>query len=325
MKIDGSHGEGGGQILRTAIALSAITGEPVEIFNIRAGRKNPGLRPQHLWGIKLVAMMSHAKVEGLNVGSQYVKFVPGRLRGGDYRIDVGTAGSITLLLQTSILPALFADEPVKMRLKGGTDVSFSPPIDYYRFVLVPLISKMGAKVEIKVLERGYYPQGGGLVEVKVEPSKLKPLEIVERGRLLGRTAYLNMRNLPMHVVERMKRKLGGYTVIEDVGTHGHSTGCGVVLVSRYENTLLGGDYLCRKGLPAEKVAEGALKKLLSEENSKATVDVNMGDHLIPFGFLAGGATYRVREITGHISTNAWVVENFGGKVRIEKNVVKVQA
>ncbi len=326
MKIDGSYGEGGGQILRTSVALSAITGEEVEIVNIRAGRKNPGLRNQHLWGIKLVGMMCRARIEGLKVGSMRVKFIPSKLRGGEYKIDIGTAGSITLLLQTAILPALFADEGVVLKIKGGTDVPWSPPVDYYRYVLIPIISRMGARIDMEVLERGYYPEGGGIVKVEIEPSNLVGLSILKRGKVLGRRGYINMRNLPTHIVDRMKKFLKEFEIFEDVKDTGNSKGCGVVLVDEFENTIIGADSLCHRGIPAEKIVENAIKRRLEELNSRATVDINMGDHLIPFGFLAKGKTeYYVREITGHMSTNAWVVEKFGGRIRMEGNKIEIQA
>jgi len=326
MRIDGSYGEGGGQILRTAIALSAITGEEVEIVNIRAGRKNPGLRNQHLWGIKLVAMMSNAKVEGLKIGSKKVRFVPSGIKGGEYRVDIGTAGSITLLLQTSLLPALFAEDRVILKLSGGTDVPWSPPIDYYRFVFIPLLSKMGARVKIDIRERGYYPEGGGMVNVEIEPGELRGIVIKDRGPIIEKRGYINLRNLPTHIVERMEKELRDFKITKDVAMTGESRGCGIVLVDLFENTIIGADSLCKRGIPAEKVVRYALEKMDKEEKSYATVDINMGDHLIPFGFLSKGKTiYYVREITKHISTNAWVVKQFGGKVKIESNKIEIYA
>ena len=319
MKIDGSYGEGGGQILRTAIALSALLGENVEIVNIRAKRKNPGLRNQHLWGIKLVAMMSNGRVEGLHLGSTRVSFSPGRIKGGEYKINVGTAGSISLVLQTALLPALFADEKVIFKLQGGTDVPWSPPIDYYAHVLLPILRRSGADVKIDILERGYYPKGGGLVRVIVQPNKLKKIEFIERGKLREKRAYLSLRNLPQHIVDRISNMLGNYRIYRDVKNSGISRGCSVVLASYFENTVLGADSLCRRGLLTEKVAEIAIKKISDEINSEATVDINMGDHLIPYGFAVGRIKYRVREVTMHTLTNAWVVENFGGHVNIKDN------
>ncbi len=326
MLIDGSYGEGGGQILRTAIALSAVLGMEVEITNIRAKRKNPGLRNQHLWGIKLVAMMTGARVEGLRVGSTRIYFRPGRIKGGEYRIDVGTAGSITLLLQTSLIPALFAENEVVLELKGGTDVPWSPTADYYRHVLFPILRRMGATLEMEVLERGYYPEGGGMVRVTVQPSSLQGIRIERRGSLRERRGYISQRNLPYHIVERMKNTARGYSFAEDVRSSGVSRGCSILLLHEYEESLLAADSLCKRGVRAEEVAMQALKRLEMEEKSEATVDVNMSDHLLPFGFLARGKTsYRVREITGHAKTNAWLIEKFGGKVRIEGNRIEVHA
>ncbi len=326
MRIDGSYGEGGGQILRTSIALSAILGEEVEIVNIRAKRRNPGLAAQHLWGIKLVAMLSSAHVEGLKLGSTRIIFKPSRIRGGEYRIDIGTAGSITLLLQAAIPVALFSEEPITIRIRGGTDVPWSPPADYYRHVLLPILSRMGGKIDMYILERGYYPEGGGEVVVKVEPSELHGLDLMSRGDFLGRRAYINLRNLPMHIARRMASRLQGFDVSMDVEGKSPSRGCGLLLLSDYSSTILSGSSLCRKGVPAESVAESALMELKREEDSDATVDVHMGDHLITFGFLAKGETrFRVREVSSHMKTNAWVVERFGGSVEIRGNEVRVQA
>ncbi len=326
LSIDGSYGEGGGQILRTSIALAAVLGESIEIKNIRAKRRNPGLRNQHLWGIKLVAMMTRAHVEGLKIGSTRLLFSPGEIKGGEYKIDIGTAGSITLLLQTSLLPALFADREVVLDIRGGTDVPWSPPVDYYRYVLFPLLRKMGADLTMEVLERGYYPEGGGKVKLRVTPASLKGIGLEERGELRVRRAFISLRNLPHHIVERMKKNIPGYVVVEDARNTGISRGCSLLLVNEFTYTLLGSDSLCRKGLPAEKVAKIAVDKMEREIRSRATVDVNMADHLLPFGFLARSKTvYYAGEITEHTRTNAWVIEKFGGKVKIVGNRIEVHA
>ncbi len=325
MRIDGSYGEGGGQILRTSIALATVLGEDVEIVNIRVKRKNPGLRNQHLWGIKLVARMCNARVEGLKIGSTRIRFSPGALQGGEYRVDIGTAGSVTLILQTALLPALMADKRVKFDLRGGTDVPWSPPVDYYAHVLFPLLHKMGADVSIEILERGYYPEGGGRVRVIVEPSELQRIELIKRGMLSERNAYLSLRNLPEHIIERMEMQLEDWNVYRDIRRGGISRGCSVILAEKYEYTVMGADNICRRGVPAEKIVRDVMKKIDAERNGGGTVDVNMGDHLIPFGFIAGGIRYRVRESTMHLKTNAWVVEKFGGKVIIENNWIRIYA
>jgi RNA 3'-terminal phosphate cyclase (GTP) len=165
--IDGSQGEGGGQVLRTAIALSAVSGTPVTITNIRKGRPNPGLAAQHLAGIRLVSQLTNGTLEGAVAGSMTVTFTPGQLIGGNYEIDVGTAGAITLVLQAALLPALFCEKQVKLRLTGGTDVPWSPPLDYLHEVTLPAIAAFGA-VQIKLEKRGYYPAGQGVVEVTIK-------------------------------------------------------------------------------------------------------------------------------------------------------------
>ena len=326
MKIDGSFGEGGGQILRTSLSLSCITGEEVEIVNIRKGRKNPGLRTQHLKGVLLLRDMCDAKVEGARIGSTEIKFTPGRIRGGLYKVDIGTAGSITLILQISLLPSIFADKNTILKISGGTDVPFAPPIDYYRFVLVPFLKKMGADLEIRVMERGYYPEGGGKVEVEIKAGELKGITLDNRGELKEIRGYLNLRNLPFHIGERMCSTLSNIPVNKDIRNSGISRGCGLLLIANYEETALTGDELCKRGVPAERIAQNAYEKLRREMNSKATVDVHMGDHLITFASVAHGETrYSVRDVTNHTKTNAWVVEKFGAKVEIKENSLRIQA
>lgn len=326
MKIDGSYGEGGGQILRTSLSLSCITGEEVEITNIRKGRKNPGLRTQHLKGVLLLKKLCNAKVEGARIGSTKIKFTPQRIKGGVYKVDIGTAGSITLILQISLLPSIFADRTTILKISGGTDVPFAPPVDYYRFVLIPFLKRMGAEMKLKIIERGYYPEGGGKVEVEIEPSKLMGLRLEDRGELKDMQGYLNLRNLPFHIAERMCTTLSGIPIERDASNSGISRGCGLLLLARYRNTILSGNELCKRGVPAERIAQNALEKLYKEINSEATVDVHMADHLITFASAAYGEThYFVREVTDHTKTNAWVVEKFGAKVEIKENSVRIQA
>jgi len=176
VEIDGSMGEGGGQILRTALALSAITGKPMRVYNIRARRDNPGLRPQHLTAVKAIAQICNARVKGAEVGSMTLEFYPSAIKGGSYTFDVGTAGSVPLVLQ-ALLPVLaFADKPVTVKIRGGTDVPMAPTIDYVREVLARLTETLGYSFTIKVERRGHYPKGGGMVTVTVDqpPGGFKP-------------------------------------------------------------------------------------------------------------------------------------------------------
>src|SRR3990170_1510026 len=205
MEIDGAHGEGGGQLLRNSAALAAVTGIPIRVKNIRAGRPKPGLAAQHLTALQAVAALADATVEGLNVGSREVTIAPGRLRGGRFSFDVGTAGSVTLVLQACLPAALRAPEPTELTLIGGTDVKWSPPVDYFRFVFLPLLARMGGRVEVEVLKRGYYPRGGGQVLVKVAPAAaFQPLVVEPPGTLKRVHGIAHAANLQPEVAQRMK-------------------------------------------------------------------------------------------------------------------------
>src|SRR5881396_3860558 len=188
LEIDGSFGEGGGQILRSCLALSAVMGKEVRIFNIRAGRAEPGLKAQHLTGARALAQICGASSKGLKIGSTELIFNPGRVKAGSFHFDVGTAGSITLVLQT-LMPLLpFALGKVEVAITGGTDVKWSPPIDYLRLVTLPLLARMGMQASILVVKRGHYPKGGGIVRLKASPtSVLKNIVGIDGGNLLAIT------------------------------------------------------------------------------------------------------------------------------------------
>ncbi len=324
MIIDGSYGEGGGQILRTAVALSCILGEDVRVINIRKGRTKPGLKNQHIHGIKLAAEMCGAGVDGLELGSTELSFSPSRIKGGNYSVCIKTAGSITLVLQVALPIALASGERVRIDVTGGTDVPFSPPVDYYAHVLFPLLSRFGARINARVIERGYYSKGGGRVIVEIEPRPLAHISLLSRGKMIKHIAYVNQRALPEHVLRRIENALGNFDIIEDTKTGSISTGCGVVLVAEYENTLLSGTALCRKGIRAERVAEMAKTALLEETRSSGTVDRHMADHLPIFAFVAGAVEYKPSVLTSHAITNLWLVEKFGAKVE-KGDKISVQA
>ncbi len=322
LEIDGSYGEGGGQILRTSIALSAVLKKPVKIYNIRANRPKPGLAPQHYTGIKAMCTLCNADVEGLSIGSREVFFSPKEIKSGSYEIDIKTAGSISLILQTVLLPCLFADGSVELLIKGGTDVKFAPPIDYVKNVLIPILGKMGANINMEVLRRGYYPKGGGIVKVYIEPVKeLKPIELLERGKFINIEGVAHSLNLPCHIVEREARS--ATKILENAGLRANikleckrnfSQGTGITIWANYENTVLGSSSLGEKGKRAEIVGEEAAKKLLEEIKSNATVDIHLADQLIPFVALAcGSSVYTVRETTNHLKTNIAIVEKILGK------------
>ena len=202
IEIDGSYGEGGGAVLRISTALSAVTSEPVHITNIRSGRPKPGLMPQHLNAVKGVADLSNASINGLELGSTEIFFYPGSLKGGNYLIDVKTAGSITLILQAFMIPAIFADSKVNITVVGGTDVRWSPSVDYLENVTIPILRLMGYDARTNLIQRGHFPRGGGNLELVIEPvKKLKPLNVSEL-KFDFIKGISHVVNLPIHVAER---------------------------------------------------------------------------------------------------------------------------
>src|SRR5437879_9281546 len=203
IEIDGSYGEGGGQVLRTAVALAAVLSKGIHVFNIRAGRAEPGLRPQHMTGVKAAAELCSSELEGLRVGSTEFTFKPGKLRAGTFRFDVGTAGSVTLVLQTLMPILAFAPGTVQLEITGGTDVKWSPPIDYVRLVMLPILKKVGYHGELELVRRGHYPKGGGLVKFSSGgASKLRAMTYQKSGPTSKIYGISHAVALPRHVAER---------------------------------------------------------------------------------------------------------------------------
>jgi len=326
IKIDGSEGEGGGQILRSAVALSALTGKELEIFNIRSRRSRQGLAAQHLTAVRGVAEMCGAEMEGDELGSTSLTFRPRAVQGGEYELDVGTAGSITLVLQACLLASLHADGPVALTVKGGTNVRMSPPVDHYLHVLLPMLLEMGIEAEMEVLQRGFYRQGGGVVRATVLPPRaVLPLELEERGRLEGMEGTCFVQNLPEHIAERMdhavrKVFLGGRIRMEKQISSGPSAGAGIYLSARFGRTVLGADALGEKGVPAERVGESAAAIMREELDGGGTLDVHTADQLLPYMALATGtSSFKVRELSLHLRTQMWLVPQF---VPVEFSVEK---
>lgn len=317
LEIDGSVGEGGGQIIRTAIALAAITGKEVEIKNIRANRPNPGLSAQHLNAVKAVERLSGGKTEGLELRSTRLQFTPAELKGFEGEITIGTAGSITLLLQCLVPVALFADRETSVRITGGTDVNWSPPIDFYTNVFLKALHEMGCKVHIDVKRRGYYPKGAGLVDVGVTPTRhVKGLVLHKREQAGVINGVSHSCGLPPHVAERQAKaakkilKEAGYdaelkTEIEKEGKR--TTGSGITLWTGYKS----GSALGERGKRAEVVGEEAAHAILRELEAPSTVDVYLADQLIPYIALSEEkSVIKVREITKHLETNMYITQKF---------------
>ncbi len=309
LEIDGSMGEGGGQILRSALSLSVILGEPVRITRIRAKRPNPGLKPQHLTSVKALAEIGNAEARGARIGSKEIVFIPSGIHGGNYEFDTGTAGSITLLIQ-AILPALVsADSPSTVVLRGGTDVKWSPPADHTKYVLLPALSRMGAKVEMEIVRRGYYPKGGGEVLLRVTPSKLKALSL-KGGWPDVIEGNVHCSNLPEHVPRRIghaaiKELIDFRTDISVSWSNSLSTGVGIVLWSEGEGFVIGGSALGEIGLPSEKVG-----KMAADDLKKAFgygVDMHLADQLLIYLAIAGGEIF-APEISFHARTGMKLIE-----------------
>jgi len=301
--IDGSFGEGGGQILRNAIAISAIIGKPIQIENIRVKRENPGLRPQHLLAVKALAQISNAKLEGDYIGSKELKFFPTKVKGGEFKFDVGTAGSVSLVLQ-ALLPVLaFADSDSQLIIRGGTAVPKAPTIEYLKDVLFNYLKMMGLELSLEVLRHGFYPKGGGIIKVQIKHvEKLKPIILEKFGDPMQIRIFSYSEGLPCHVVEReintSKSIISsrGFDlnkiIIEKHCNDPKSSNIGnffLISAKGSYNAIIGYDSVGMKGLPAEKVAEEPTKELLDNiYNTNCPVDMFAGDQLLIWMALAEG-------------------------------------
>lgn len=318
LTIDGSFGEGGGQILRTSVAMAAITETPVKIVHIRKNRPKPGFSAQHLAAIRAMTELTGADTTGDEIRSTELTFIPGEIIGGTYRMDIGTAGSISLLLQCLIPVALHAPDTVVLDITGGTDVKWSPPIDHLRHVLLPALALMGCDVNIEVMRRGYYPRGGGRVRAVIEPSGISGADFCEKTSDAVHGCSHSSR-LPEHVAKRQRS-----AAIARLHDHGHdgridtditvappgkgaaSTGSGITLWCGH----IGGSALGERGKPAEVVGSGAADNIIRELDSKAAVDIYLADQLIPYMAIAKSGSFTTRELSLHAKTNIRVSEQF---------------
>ena len=321
LEVDGSHGEGGGQLLRMAVALSVLTEQPIRVTRIRAGRKNPGLAAQHVTAVGALAKMCDAEVDGLQIGSSTIAVQPGKIRPGAYSFDVGTAGSVTLVLQALIPVAAAAPGPVRLRVVGGTDVPWSPPADFFARVFLPLLRRVGGRVEVEVMRRGYYPRGGGIVETVVQPTReWSPLEFTELGKVERVRGIAHVANLPEEIPRRMKhaatRRLHGLADVKIEeriyrGEDAVGQGGALVLWAETDATVLGSDSLARRGASSEQVGEEAAGSLRAEIESGSTFDVHLTDQLLVYLARATGpSTFCTRQISGHLDTMMWLLPQF---------------
>lgn len=324
INIDGSHGEGGGQILRTAIALSALSMTAVCITNIRAGRPKPGLQKQHIAGIELVSQLVGAEVRGLEVGRTELEFKPHERVGGHFKYDVGTAGSISLVLQAVLPAAVLSSAPVRFTITGGTDVKWSPPIDYLSAVFATWLRRMGPIIDIKTIRRGHYPKGGGRVFCEVTPvDKIRPIEMVRFGKVKQVAGVSHCVRLPAHVAERqaaaaseiLKGSSIDQVIIKRESYSAKSDphigpGSGIVLWAESElGNRIGTDELGERGVRAEEVGEKCAKRLVKEVGTGMATDTHMADMLVPYLALADGESkIGITQVSEHLRTNLWVAK-----------------
>lgn len=318
VEIDGSYGSGGGQIIRTALALSALTCKAFHIKNIRAKRKNPGLAAQHLSCINAVAKLCNAKTKNVFISSTELFFEPCNIEIKNLKIDIGTAGSISLVLQ-ALMPALTAiDKEIEIQITGGTDVKMAPSIDYMKNVLLKLLSKLNYNAEIQVVKRGFYPKGNGLVLFKFKPAKLTSYNFTERGKLvkIEGSSIASMQLEKAKVAERQaseaERLLVALNLQIKINHHyaeSLSTGSIITLWLNTENSIIGGSSIGEKGKTSEEVAREAASSLMNEIKSDAVVDFHAADQLLPYLALIEGSL-KTSKISEHVKTNAWVIEKF---------------
>ena len=350
IEIDGNFGEGGGQIVRTALSLSALTGHPFKIYDIRKGREDPGLKNQHLHGIKALKEICNAKTDGAELGSENLTFIPSKLISKNLNIDIGTAGSITLLLQSILLPLAFADKKLKIAISGGTDTKWSPSFDYLNNVVLPHFKKF-ADTEIIMLNRGYYPKGHGKVELRINPKlhinnygnfesfaenlrkDIKPITLLEQGSLLAikGISHASKELQNAKVSERQAQSASSFLKSEfkcpiDIKSEyvdTESIGSGVTLWAIFTKTneidynnpiIIGADSLGERGKKSEDVGRETALDLENEIKSGCAVDKHMADMIFPLMALLKSSSIKTSNITNHCKSNIYTIEKFFGKI-----------
>ena len=315
IKIDGGRGEGGGQIIRSAVTLSAITGKPVEIENIRKNRKVPGLRPQHLLGVKILSKICQAQVEGLYVNSTSLKFFPSQGLNLELQEDIGTAGSIPLILQVLVPAVSLMKKNLKLSIIGGTDVPWSPTSDYTKHVLSEALSRIGINFTMNIKKRGYYPRGGGIVETQIQPcTSLNTISLLER-KTVSAKLLCTYSHIPKELIE--KEVQNAKTILDKNGfdcqisikeENALDGGCSILIFSHDKSSVIGSDGIYQKS--STGLGEMVAKKFIK---SNLGADLYLSDMLVvPLSLVKETSVYRVEQITKHLETNLFVASKITG-------------
>ncbi|MFZ6017936.1 MAG: RNA 3'-terminal phosphate cyclase [Nitrospirota bacterium] len=317
LEIDGSYGEAGGQILRTSLSLSCLLRKPFRMFNIRKGRKKPGLMPQHLTCVRAATLISDAKVKGDDEGSTELIFEPEEIRPGDYYFDIGTAGSTSLLLQSILPPLIFSKEKSSITLKGGTHVPFSPTFHYLSDVFVPMLSKLGVRLYLSIESYGFYPKGGGKIRADIMPAKdIFGINLTDRGDIISIAGISGIGNLPLSIAERQRasvlKTLTGFKVnIETIDVPTPGQGTFVFLRAETNTCITGFSSLGERGKRAEVVGEEVAKEFLEYCSTEACLDPYLSDQIMLYLAIAKGeSSFTTSRISNHLLTNIWVIEKF---------------
>jgi RNA 3'-terminal phosphate cyclase (GTP) len=330
IEIDGSYGEGGGQVTRMAVSLACITKKPVRVYNIRAGRNNPGLRAQHVTAINAMDRLCGGKVIGNKIGSTEITFTPGKIRHGVFKFNVGTAGAVTLVLQPLVPIAAFANDHVTFEIIGGTDVKWSPTLDYFEHVFCSYMKQLGLEINLQIDQRGFYPKGAGKTRVVITPWKeKKPFNHIKQGQL-KRIDVFSIASEELRKAKVAERQIMGFegalhkklhNFFEDKEIHyvkTLSTGSTIHAHAHLKHGKLGIATIGERGVIAEKIGQSGGEKLLAEIESGATVDHRMADQILPYLAFTGGK-FKTSRISNHFKTNAWVIQQFLPNVKITIN------
>ncbi len=345
IELDGSYGEGGGALVRVALALSTLTGQPFHVTNIRTGREQAGLKAQHLAAIIALKKICQAQTNEIQLGSTELSFQPGKIKSGRYEFDIGTAGSITLFLQAIIIPCLFAPDKITLTIKGGTSGKWQASVDYLQQMLLPQLRRFVSRIEIKIFKRGYYPAGGGEIILKIAPKyplknlsipellstlsqKVSSINLQDQGKLeqirgiIAVSQELEEKGVAQRIKQTSESLLRKYNIplsLRTEYTKTLSVGGECVLWAIYSHNgkidehnpiIIGADALLEKNKSSEDVAKEAVDELISILDSDACLDEHLLDQLLPFMALLPGSKIMVKNLTPHAQTNIYVIEKF---------------